>query len=204
MIPAVRAGQAVAALAAAVVIVTCIAVGSSRGVRTVRVNWSGATHTLGRAGRAASLAAATDERAGLPASSAAAPLVLGPLAVTARDHSLCPRAATACVDLTRHLTWLQSGGKVTFGPVPMEPGPSGSAHATPPGTFGVVWKGGPNVVSNIYDEPMPWAVAFGSDGIAFHAGSLTVPSHGCLHLTMASAHYYNEHLAIGAEVVVFS
>jgi hypothetical protein len=46
-------------------------------------------------------------------------------------------------------------------------------------------------------------VQFTSGGVAFHAGSLTLPSHGCVHLTMANAHYYNEHLAIGAEVVVF-
>ena len=92
---------------------------------------------------------------------------------------------------------------LTFGAVRMEPGPPGSAHATPRGTFTVMWKGGPNVVSNIYNEPMPWAVQFTSGGVAFHAGSLTLPSHGCVHLTMANAHYYNEHLAIGAEVVVF-
>jgi lipoprotein-anchoring transpeptidase ErfK/SrfK len=107
------------------------------------------------------------------------------------------------VDLSRHLTWLQSDGKVTFGPLRMEPGQPGSANATPHGTFTVIWKGGPNVISNIYNEPMPWAVQFTSDGIAFHAGSLTVPSHGCVHLTMANAHYYNERLAIGDKVVVF-
>ena len=116
---------------------------------------------------------------------------------------VCPPAAAACVDLSRHLTWLQSDGKVTFGPVRMEPGPPGSANATPRGTFTVIWKGGPNVISNIYNEPMPWAVQFTWNGAAFHAGSLTVPSHGCVHLTMANAHYYNEHLVIGAEVVVF-
>jgi lipoprotein-anchoring transpeptidase ErfK/SrfK len=107
------------------------------------------------------------------------------------------------VDLARRLTWLQSDGKVTFGPARTEPGLPGSAHATPRGTFSVLWKGGPNVVSNIYNEPMPWAVIFTTGGVAFHVGSLTAPSHGCAHLTMADAHYYNEHLAIGAEVVVF-
>jgi lipoprotein-anchoring transpeptidase ErfK/SrfK len=85
----------------------------------------------------------------------------------------------------------------------MEPGPPGSVHSTPLGTFRVTGKGGSNVMSDTYHEPMPWAVFFGSDGIAFHAGSLTIPSHGCVHLTMADARYYNEHLALGAEVVVF-
>jgi lipoprotein-anchoring transpeptidase ErfK/SrfK len=40
-------------------------------------------------------------------------------------------------------------------------------------------------------------------GIAFHGGSLTVPSHGCIHLDIGSARYYDDHLPVGAEVVVF-
>ena len=127
-----------------------------------------------------------------------------PLVLTAEDHKDCPAGAIACVDLTRHITWLQSDGKVAFGPVRMEPGKPGSGpHATPTGTFQVQWKAGPNLVSNIYNEPMPWAVFFAPGGVAFHAGSLTQWSHGCVHLTLADAHYYNEHLPIGAEVVVF-
>ena len=50
---------------------------------------------------------------------------------------------------------------------------------------------------------MPWATFFAAGGIAFHGGSLTKWSHGCVHLTTPNAHYYNEHLPIGAEVVVF-
>ena len=127
-----------------------------------------------------------------------------PLALTAEDQKDCPAGAAACVDLTRHITWLQSDGKVSFGPVRMEPGKPGSGpHATPTGTFQVQWKAGPNLVSNIYNEPMPWAVFFAPGGVAFHAGSLTQWSHGCVHLTLADAHYYNEHLPVGAEVVVF-
>ncbi len=127
-----------------------------------------------------------------------------PLALTAQDRKDCPAAATACVDLARHITWLQSDGKVSFGPVRMEPGKPGSGpHATPAGTFQVQWKAGPNLVSDIYNEPMPWATFFAPGGVAFHGGSLTQWSHGCVHLTVADAHYYNEHLPIGAEVVVF-
>ncbi len=127
-----------------------------------------------------------------------------PLVLTAEDHQACPAAAVACVDLARHITWLQADGKVNFGPVRMEPGKPGSGpHATPTGTFQVQWKAGPNLVSNIYNEPMPWAVFFAPGGVAFHGGSLTQWSHGCVHLTLADAHYYNEHLPIGAEVVVF-
>jgi lipoprotein-anchoring transpeptidase ErfK/SrfK len=50
---------------------------------------------------------------------------------------------------------------------------------------------------------MPWAVFFAPGGIAFHGGSLTTPSHGCVHLTDENAYYYNDHLPVGAEVVVF-
>jgi hypothetical protein len=138
----------------------------------------------------------------LPAAApAAAPAVS--LALTGRDHAKCPAAATACVDLDEHITWLQSNGKVTYGPVQMEPGPPGTAHATPTGTFSVQWKAGPHYNSTIYHEEIPWAVFFAPGGIAFHAGSLTVGSHGCVHLALEAAHYYNQHLPVGAEVVVF-
>jgi hypothetical protein len=190
------------ASAAAVIVAAYGAVTHPASIRPATVSWASATQTLSRAGKAANVVTVTGLPS-LPAKSAATPPAPGSLVLTARDYSMCPPAAAACVDLTRHLTWLQSDGKVIFGPVRMEPGPPWSVHATPPGTFSVTGKGGPNVMSNIYDEPMPWAVFFGSDGIAFHEGSLTVPSHGCVHLTMANAHYYNEHLAIGAEVVVF-
>lgn len=123
--------------------------------------------------------------------------------LTASDLSSCSAAATACVDLTDHITWLQSNGHVTFGPVRMEPGPPGTPHATPRGTFHVQWKAGRDYISNIYGDPMPWAVFFAPGGVAFHGGSLTTPSHGCVHLTIGNALYYNEHLPVGAEVVVF-
>lgn len=126
-----------------------------------------------------------------------------PLVLTTYDRQACPASAAACVDLARHITWLQAHGQVTFGPVQMEPGPPGTVHATPAGTFNVSWKAGPDYVSNTYHEPMPWATFFAAGGIAFHGGSLTRSSHGCVHLTVADAHYYNEHLPIGAEVVVF-
>jgi lipoprotein-anchoring transpeptidase ErfK/SrfK len=125
-----------------------------------------------------------------------------PAASSAARRS-CPSAASACVDLSDHLTWLQSNGRITYGPVRMEPGPPGTQHATPRGTFRVLWKAGPNYISTEYHEPMPWAVFFAPGGIAFHGGSLTTPSHGCVHLEIGNARYYHDHLPIGAEVVVF-
>jgi lipoprotein-anchoring transpeptidase ErfK/SrfK len=186
--------------AASTVVVTAAAVASPR--PAVR----GATTTASTAQRSATVQTATgnaprDQAA--PAPTAAQPVPPSPLTLTALDRESCPAKATACVDLTRHLTWLQSAGRVTFGPVRAEPGPPGSAHATPRGTFQVSWKAGATFISNIYNEPMPWAVFFASGGIAFHGGSLTTPSHGCVHLTDENAHYYNDHLPVGAEVVVF-
>jgi hypothetical protein len=115
----------------------------------------------------------------------------------------CPAAAAACVDLSDHLTWLQSAGRITYGPVRMEAGPPGTQHATPRGTFHVQWKAGLDYISSEYHEPMPYAVFFAPGGIAFHGGSLTTLSHGCVHLNIGNARYYHDHLPVGAEVVVF-
>lgn len=113
----------------------------------------------------------------------------------------CPRAATACADLEDHLTWLQSRGRVTYGPVRMEPG--AGKDRTPRGTWHVAWKAGAHYISTSFGVPIPYAVFFAPGGIAFHAGSLTSSSHGCIHLTRHDARYYHNHLAVGAEVVVF-
>ena len=117
--------------------------------------------------------------------------------------SSCPAAATACVDLKDHLTWLQSDGHITYGPVSMEPGPPGTRQATPRGTFHVQWRAGANYISTEYHVPIPYAVFFAPGGVAFHGGSLDTPSHGCVHLDIGSARYYHDHLPTGAEVVVF-
>jgi lipoprotein-anchoring transpeptidase ErfK/SrfK len=120
-----------------------------------------------------------------------------------RIRSSCPAAATACVDLKNHLTWLQSDGHITYGPVSMEPGPPGTRQATPRGTFHVQWRAGANYISTEYHVPIPYAVFFAPGGVAFHGGSLATPSHGCVHLDIGSARYYHDHLPTGAEVVVF-
>jgi hypothetical protein len=127
----------------------------------------------------------------------------GQSTLTPAQRLACTVAAVACVDLTAHVTWLQTDGKVTFGPVRMEPGRPGTANATPAGKFRVQWKAGPGFVSDEYDEAMPWATFFAPGGIAFHGGSLTKWSHGCVHLTTPNAEFYHDHLPVGAEVVVF-
>ena len=122
---------------------------------------------------------------------------------SSRTRGSCPAAATACVDLNDHLTWLQSDGHITYGPVSMEPGPPGTRQATPRGIFHVQWKAGANAISTEYHVPIPYAVFFAPGGVAFHGGSLSTPSHGCVHLDTGSARYYHDHLPTGAEVFVF-
>ena len=136
--------------------------------------------------------------AATPASSFAATAASSPV-LSASARRSCPAAATACADLSARLTWLQSDGTITYGPVRMEPG----LPRTPRGTFYVQWKAGADYISTEFHEPMPYAVFFAPGGIAFHGGSLTVPSHGCIHLDIGSARYYHDHLSAGAEVVVF-
>jgi hypothetical protein len=128
------------------------------------------------------------------AATSASGLVLSPSA-----RRSCPPAASACADLTADLTWLQSDGKITYGPVRMKAG----LPRTPRGTFHVQWKAGAHFVSAEFGDPMPYAVFFAPGGIAFHGGSLTKKSHGCIHLDIDSARYYDDHLPVGAEVVVF-
>jgi lipoprotein-anchoring transpeptidase ErfK/SrfK len=147
-------------------------------------------------GRAAIDPPAADPLAALRSAAIAA--ASSPVLSAAARRS-CPPAATACADLSARLTWLQSDGTITYGPVRMEPG----LPRTPRGTFYVQWKAGANYMSTEFHEPMPYAVFFAPGGIAFHGGSLTVPSHGCIHLDIGSARYYNDHLPVGAEVVVF-
>jgi hypothetical protein len=216
LLPGVRVGHparrlGVTALVAAAVAITAIAAAVAAASPEVRPSGSllsGARLTGAVAPSVAGSAPGTGWAYAAPAMIERAvvsnpPAASAPLALTAEDREDCPAAAAACVDLARHITWLQTGGRISFGPVSMEPGKPGSAHATPRGAFQVSWKAGPDFVSDIYNEPMPWATFFAPGGVAFHGGSLTHWSHGCVHLTVAAAHYYNQHLPIGAEVVVF-
>lgn len=83
---------------------------------------------------------------------------------------------------------MDGAGRVTYGPVPITHGRPG--WRTPTGTFRVTWKDIDHVSSEFNNAPMPYSVFF-NGGIAFHAGSLTEQSHGCIHLsTTAAAKYY--------------
>lgn len=143
-----------------------------------------------------------------PVVSAGSPTVVlpeagSPAAATAsqprRPALRCRAVAHACVDLRRRLAWLQVDGRVTFGPVPT--GTALPGQATPRGLFTVAWKA-PRWVSTEYGIPMPWSVFFAAGGIAFHAGPLDQPSHGCVHLAPAAAHRFFDALAVGDRVDV--
>ena len=112
----------------------------------------------------------------------------------------CPVTARACVDLTTSTTWLQSGGKITYGPVSMASGRPG--YRTYAGTFTVYWKDINHHSSEFNNAPMPYAVFF-DGGIAFHEGSIYIESHGCVHLTQSAAVTYWNALHVGDQVYVY-
>lgn len=110
----------------------------------------------------------------------------------------CSAAARACVDLSAREAWLVRDGKVVYGPVSIMPGRVG--WRTPQGTFHVLFKDA-NYFSHEFQAPMPDSVFFAS-GIAFHVGSLSVHSHGCVHLSSTSASKFFHTLQVGDEVQV--
>lgn len=111
----------------------------------------------------------------------------------------CNSTARACVDLSANLSWLLQGGQVIYGPVPITHGRPG--WRTPTGTFRVQWKDIDHTSSLFDDAPMPYSVFF-NGGIAFHAGSLTQQSHGCIHLSTTAARTYYNTLQVGHIVQV--
>jgi lipoprotein-anchoring transpeptidase ErfK/SrfK len=111
----------------------------------------------------------------------------------------CAIAEGACIDLSANKSWLIEGGKVVYGPVSITSGRPG--YRTPTGTFHVQFKDIDHKSSLFNDAPMPYSVFFNS-GIAFHQGSLSVPSHGCIHLSAAAAKTYYNKLQVGDTVQV--
>ncbi|WP_228389455.1 L,D-transpeptidase [Cumulibacter manganitolerans] len=112
----------------------------------------------------------------------------------------CPAYAKACVDLTHSTTWLQSNGQIYYGPVKQIAGRAG--YRTPTGTFKVYWKDIDHLSSEFGGAPMPYSIFF-VGGVAFHVGSLTTPSHGCIHLSWEAAKVYWDQLQVGDVVYVF-
>lgn len=111
----------------------------------------------------------------------------------------CDAGIDACIDLSANQTWLLKDGAVTYGPAPITSGRAG--YRTPPGTFTVGWKDIDHLSSEFNNAPMPYSVFF-NGGIAFHQGSLSVESHGCIHLSPAAAKMYFNSLSVGDKVQV--
>lgn len=112
----------------------------------------------------------------------------------------CAATARACVDLTYNISWLQQGGTIVYGPVKITSGQSGLR--TRPGLWTVYWKD-KHHVSGYYGTPMPNSIFFDRVGIAFHQGSLTELSHGCVHLGKKASERYWNFLHHGDRVFVF-
>ena len=150
----------------------------------------------------------------VPAAIPAAPVVEpvappGPVALTPAELARCPATSVACVDLAAHTAWLQRDGKPVTGPLQMLPGadtfrrpPGPDSSATPAGTFHVLRKERDGY-STEFHEPMNHAVYFAPGGIAFHEGSLTNTSNGCIHLSAADAATFFDALRIGDGVTTF-
>jgi hypothetical protein len=118
-------------------------------------------------------------------------------AAAAQASNPCPASASACIDLSNDQAWLQSGGQITYGPVPITSGMAG--HRTPAGTFSVFWRHKNHKSSLFNDAPMPNSVFF-NGGIAFHQGSLYDQSHGCIHLSWDASETFFDTLAVGDTV----
>jgi lipoprotein-anchoring transpeptidase ErfK/SrfK len=112
----------------------------------------------------------------------------------------CGVTAAACINLSTQQAWLMNGGQAIYGPTPITSGKPG--YRTPPGTFTVLWKNRHHRSKTFNNAPMPYSVFFTHSGIAFHQGSLSVPSHGCIHLgSTAAATFFNK-LSVGQVVQV--
>ena len=115
--------------------------------------------------------------------------------------SPCPRTAAACVDLAGQRSWMQSNGRMDYGPVPVSTGRPG--YETTPGSHRVVAKVRDEISHEFGGAPMPFSVYFTTNGMAFHEGDPGVLSHGCIHLLHPDAVAYFDRLQLGDEVFVY-
>lgn len=109
----------------------------------------------------------------------------------------CTTMARACFSVSADQAWLIHNGTVTAA-VPALGARKG--YAVPEGTFSVTSKDLDHV-SSLYDAEMPYSVFF-HDGSAFHEGSLTTESHGCIHLSHDAAVQFYDDLQVGDRVEV--
>ncbi|WP_243769617.1 L,D-transpeptidase [Amycolatopsis acidicola] len=111
----------------------------------------------------------------------------------------CSITDGACVDVSAKKAWLLSGGKVVYGPVSITTGRKG--YATPTGMFHVLYKEKMHYSKEFDNAEMPNSVFF-YPGDAFHQGSLSTPSHGCVHLSSSSSLKFFNTLSVGDAVQI--
>lgn len=118
-----------------------------------------------------------------------------------QGHASAPpcKGVRACMSLSSRKAWLLTkGDHVVRGPVPAMGGRESAP--TPVGRFRVTWHDRHHH-SKQFNAPMPYAVFF-HEGSAFHQGSPSVPSHGCVHLANADAKAFYEFLKDGDPVEI--
>lgn len=131
--------------------------------------------------------------------------VAGPASAAPKKDTLadtpCTATAKACVDLVKQKAWLLNNGEVTYGPIKTSSG--GPGKETPVGSFKVQWKDRNHVsIESGVGTPMPYSVFFAEGGVAFHGGSLSRASAGCVHLDDKDAIVFYDSLKIGDQVQV--
>ena len=128
-------------------------------------------------------------------------VLTGTVAAAAQSAAApCGSSAAACIDLSRQQAWLMKGGQVTYGPTPITSGKPGCR--TPRGTFTVLWKDRHHRSREFNNAPMPYSVFFTHSGIAFHQGSISSPSHGCVRMGRGAAVNFFNKLSVGQVVQV--
>jgi lipoprotein-anchoring transpeptidase ErfK/SrfK len=105
----------------------------------------------------------------------------------------------ACVQLSTNQAWLIYDGNASYGPVRVSHGMPG--YETPVGTYPVLRKVKDDW-SVPYNGPMPNAVYFTSNGIAFHQGDTNTQSHGCVRLGPQESSVFYDNLFAGEQVQV--
>ncbi|MGW7103495.1 L,D-transpeptidase family protein [Streptomyces sp. NPDC054838] len=109
----------------------------------------------------------------------------------------------ACVDLTRQLSWVQDGGKLVYGPVPVRTGKAGTETRTGPKK---IYYRSIDHWSTLYDVAMPYSQFF-DGGIAFHSVEKDMwnppGSGGCVNMRPADAKAYWNLLRGGDDVYVY-
>lgn len=124
---------------------------------------------------------------------------------TPNREGKCPTGLgrIACVDLTRQLSWVQDGGKLVYGPVPVRTGKDGTETRT---GLNKIYYRSINHWSTIYNVAMPYSQFF-DGGIAFHSvdKSMWNPpgSGGCVNMRSADAKAYWNMLKNGDDVYVY-